>query len=336
MPAPLVSLHSSSPLVTRRHALRWLAAGALGAAALPAQAAWELVRVGGNDYVTAPGIKAFYKFGALERSGNVVAFKSPRLVMRLRTGSQEMYINSVKFMLSLPVLAHDGKVLISRVDLSKLIDPVLRPSHIASAPFTTVVIDPGHGGHDSGAKGVYNNEKTYTLDVGLRAGRLLQQRGLRVIMTRTTDTYPSLPARVALANATPNCVFVSVHFNHGGSSAQGIETYALAPQGTTRSRKEESTNDDARFQGNSRDSENIALATAIHASLLQQTGAPDRGIMRDRWFVLKGIERPGVLLECGFVSNPTECGRINQVAYRDKLAMGICSGIMNYRKALSR
>ena len=327
----------NSRFYTRRRALGLIAGGAALALAPKGEAAWKLVTLDGQEYVTVKGIKEFYKFTAVERSGATVALRSARLVLRLRSGSQEMYVNGVKFMLSLPVTSQENDVLVSRIDLSKLIDPVLRPSHIAKGPpFTTVVVDPGHGGHDSGARGVFGNEETYTLDTSMRLARLLQARGLKVLMTRTRDSYPSLPQRVAAANAAPSSIFVSVHFNSGGSNAQGVETYALAPQGTNRSRKEDNENDAVRFRGNSRDSENIALATAVHASMLYQLKAVDRGVLRDRWFLLKGIQTPGILVEGGFITSPAECAKIHTPQYRERLAGSIAAGIMNYRNALRR
>ena len=327
----------NSRFYTRRRALGLIAGGAALALAPKGEAAWKLITLDGQEYVTVKGIKEFYKFTAVERSGATVALRSARLVLRLRSGSQEMYVNGVKFMLSLPVTSQGNDVLVSRIDLSKLIDPVLRPSHIAKGPpFTTVVVDPGHGGHDSGARGVFGNEETYTLDTSLRLARLLQARGLKVLMTRTRDSYPSLPQRVAAANAAPSSIFVSVHFNSGGSNAQGVETYALAPQGTNRSRKEDNENDAVRFRGNSRDSENIALATAVHASMLYQLKAVDRGVLRDRWFLLKGIQTPGILVEGGFITSPAECAKIHTPQYRERLAGSIAAGIMNYRNALRR
>ena len=327
----------NSRFYTRRRALGLIAGGAALALAPKGEAAWKLITLDGQEYVTVKGIKEFYKFTAVERSGATVALRSARLVLRLRSGSQEMYVNGVKFMLSLPVTSQGNDVLVSRIDLSKLIDPVLRPSHIAKGPpFTTVVVDPGHGGHDSGARGVFGNEETYTLDTSMRLARLLQARGLKVLMTRTRDSYPSLPQRVAAANAAPSSIFVSVHFNSGGSNAQGVETYALAPQGTNRSRKEDNENDAVRFRGNSRDSENIALATAVHASMLYQLKAVDRGVLRDRWFLLKGIQTPGILVEGGFITSPAECAKIHTPQYRERLAGSIAAGIMNYRNALRR
>jgi N-acetylmuramoyl-L-alanine amidase len=91
-----------------------------------------------------------------------------------------------------------------------------------------------------------------------------------------------------------------------------------------------------RFRGNSRDSENIALATAVHASMLYQLKAVDRGVLRDRWFLLKGIQTPGILVEGGFITSPAECAKIHTPQYRERLAGSIAAGIMNYRNALRR
>jgi hypothetical protein len=89
-------------------------------------------------------------------------------------------------------------------------------------------------------------------------------------------------------------------------------------------------------RGNERDSENIALATAVHANCLYRLRGIDRGVKRDRFDVLTGIERPGILVEGGFVSNPAEGAKIHRPEYRENLADAIFGGIQNYRKALMR
>jgi N-acetylmuramoyl-L-alanine amidase len=295
---------------------------------------WTVKAMNGQDYVPLKNLRDFYQFTELDQDGSSYVLRSPKLVMRLRIGAEEVRINNVKFMLSVPLAEVEGQGFMSRVDLAKLIDPVLRPSRIAQDLFDTVVIDPGHGGHDSGGPGMFGNEKDYALDVGLRMGSMLQRFGLKVKLTRTTDVYPSLPSRTALANSLPRSIFVSLHFNHGPAQAHGIETYAIAPAGTTRSRKESSSADAVEFHGNERDAENIALATAVHAAVLFHLKPADRGIMRDRWLVLKGLERPGILFEGGFVTNPEEAAKINDGLYRARLAAALAQGIFNYRKAL--
>src|SRR5213594_3390241 len=101
----------------------------------------------------------------------------------------------------------------------------------APAPFTLVVLDPGHGGQDSGAMCGAIFEKDLTLDVAQRVDRLLQAQGLATVMTRVGDAYVSLADRAALANRVPNCIFVSIHFNeYNKPVASGVETYYAAHQ----------------------------------------------------------------------------------------------------------
>jgi N-acetylmuramoyl-L-alanine amidase len=295
---------------------------------------WELIRYQERDYVTASSIHKFYRFTNLETKGNSVWFRSSVLVMKATLGSQDLLINNIKFVLSDPVLELKGKPCFSRLDLCKLIDPVLRPSYIGSGSmFDTVILDPGHGGHDSGARGIYGYEKDFALKLAFAVKADLEKRGLKVVMTRSTDTFISLGNRVAYANKVPNSIYVSLHFNSGGSSATGIETFALTPQGASSAYGAAST-DAYSFNGNQRDSENIALATAIHASVVHHFRFVDRGVKRARWYVLKGLERPGVLFEGGFVTNPNDAKFIAADNFRQELASTLGQAIMNYRRAL--
>ncbi len=302
---------------------------------LPSNTSWEVVKKNGRDYVTAESMQRFFRFATLKRTGNHVWFNSVTVIMKAEIGSQDLLINSIKFILSHPVDESDGKALISRVDLCKLIDPVLRPSYITtSAPFDTVVIDAGHGGHDSGARGVYGFEKDFTLQMAKAVRTALQNRGVKVQMTRDTDVFIPLRGRVEVANAIPNSILVSLHFNSGGSSATGIETFALSPQGSSSTFMGERGWDTSSFSGNRQDSENIALATAVHAMVINKFKIVDRGIKRARFTVLTGCLRPGILFEGGFITNATECRLIAADNYRLLLANTIADGILNYRKAL--
>jgi N-acetylmuramoyl-L-alanine amidase len=297
---------------------------------------WELVHYQERDYVTANSIHRFYRFNNLSVEGNSVWFRSPVLIMKASSGSQELLINNIKFVMSYPVVELNGKMCFSRLDLCKLIDPVLRPSYISSTSgpiFDTVIIDPGHGGHDSGAKGIYGYEKDFTLKLAFKLKAMLEKQGIKVVMTRSTDVFMSLGGRVAVANKIPNSIYVSLHFNSGGSSATGIETFALSPQGSASVYGARET-DYVAFQGNQRDSENIALATAIHASVVHQFKLVDRGVKRARWHVLKGLQRPGVLFEGGFITNPSDGRLIAATNFQDALANNIGQAIMNYRRAL--
>lgn len=303
----------------------------------PAQGnVWKVVKVDGRDYVTGQSMQLFYRFSTHKVEGSHVWFRNPNLIIKGQVGSQELLVNNIKFVMSYPILYHGGQALFSRLDLCKLIEPVIRPSYIGSSEiFNTVVLDAGHGGHDSGSKGVYGYEKNYALAMVLVVREALIKRGFKVILTRSNDTFLTLQSRVALANKTPNSIFISIHFNSGGSAASGIETFALTPQGSASSLARGGGFSNSARVGNQYDSENIALATAVHAQVVHRFKLIDRGIKRARWTVLTGCNRPGILFEGGFVTNARECQLIASDQYRKALAEAIGDAVTNYRKALA-
>lgn len=299
-------------------------------------AGWEVLKHEGRDYISAASIQRFYNFGTYKVEGKHVWLRTTNLILKAELGSMDMLINNVKFILSYPVTEVSGKVAFSRLDLCKLIDPVLRPSYISDAdPFDTVVLDAGHGGHDSGAKGVYGYEKDFALKMALATKASLMRRGFKVIMTRGTDEFISRTGRVAIANKTPNSIFISLHFNSSdGSSATGIETFALTPTGASATLERGGGYNASGLTGNRQDSENIALATAVHAKVVSTYKLIDRGIKRAQWTVLTGCTRPGILFEGGFVTNANECRLIASDVYRNSLAETIADAVVNYRRAL--
>src|SRR2546423_12765914 len=162
-----------------------------------------------------------------------------------------------------------------------------------SRPSTTVVIDAGHGGHDRGGiAGQRVDEKTMNLDVAQRLKAVLQSSGYRVVMTRDSDVFIPLGTRVAIANQYRDAIFVCVHFNATPRrSANGIETYFY-----------------------SRDS--LALASAIHYYVNGVAPTPNRGVRRRGFYVLRNTRIPAVLVECGFLTNPTEAQYAQSGSYR--------------------
>jgi N-acetylmuramoyl-L-alanine amidase len=172
-----------------------------------------------------------------------------------------------------------------------------------SSPIT-VVIDAGHGGYDRGGiPGQRVSEKEMTLDVARRLRSVLQASGYRVVMTRDSDVFVPLGTRTAIANSQRNAIFVSVHFNSATRrGASGIETY---------------------FYG--RDS--LALASAVHHYVAGGAPSENRGVRRRGYFVLRRTNIPAVLVECGFLTNPTEAAYAQNASYRQKLAEAIASGV---------
>ena len=296
-----------------------------------AQGAWTVVKYDDRDYLTLRNVADFYKL-QYSQPGRSVTLQSPGCVIKGEIGSKELIINGVKFIMSSDLVEHDNDVLLSRLDLTKLVEPVLRPNRIRGTnAIHTIVIDPGHGGYDHGATSIYGNEKDFALDVGLRLRDLLLRKGLKVQMTRSTDTFIPLEERAAFANRFRDGIFVCIHFNAGSDFGTGIETYTLAPRFVP------STGDDSPSAsylvpcaGNVEDPENMALATAMHAALLSRLPMVDRGIKRARFCVLRLCTIPGVLIEGGFVSNAQEAQRIAQPSYRQAEAEAISLAINNY------
>lgn len=308
-------------------------------AAAPA-ATWDVAKIEGREYVSADSIKRFYDFTSMERSGNTLVLKNAKVQMKLSVGGTDCLMNNVKFVFSNEILSSGDKVYVSRLDLAKLIDPVLRPSYIQNAgDFRTVVLDPGHGGKDPGATNPLGTEAAYNIKVAEMVKKNLEAKGFKVVMTRTSDIYQSLQERVDIANAVKdNAIFVSIHFNSGGTSARGIETFTLSPPGVSHYGRDFRADDNQTRTGNEHDSANIALATAVHGTILTKLGTNtfDRGIKRARFSVLSGVCHPAILIEGGFMSHPYEARLIDNVRYQTALASGVFDAILKYRAAMTR
>ncbi len=306
----------------------------------PASAGWEIAKIEGREYVSVESIKRFYNFTNLKRSGGNISLDNAKVEMKLKAGGNECLMNSVKFVFSNPVAMIGDKPYVSRVDLAKLIDPVLRPNFIQNAgDFRTVILDPGHGGKDPGATNSIGTEATYNLKIAGMVKVLLESRGFKVVMTRQSNQYLSLQERVNLANQVKeSAIYISIHFNSGGRAARGIETFTLSPPGVSHYGSQLKAADHQTRAGNHHDSANIALATSVHGSILRRLGKNtfDRGIKRARFSVLSGVRHPAILLEGGFMSHPYEARLIDHPDYQKALAGGIVDAIGKYRFAVSR
>ncbi len=315
-----------------RHLLVLVASALFVLSAQPSAAApmkWDIASIEGVDYVKLRDVWKFYKFTPRSGRKDCISYGAGNRVVSVRPSHQDFYVNNYRYILSYPVRDVNGQLMISTLDMKKLVDPVLRPRYSAAmGTVTTVVIDAGHGGHDSGAVSAYAREKDCNLAVALKLKRKLEKKGFKVVMTRDGDYFLTLKQRVDIANATPNSIFVSIHHNAGRTAAEGIETFTLAPHGTTSPFAR--TQRHADLCGNDQDSENIALATAVHSRAILSTKAFDRGIQRARFSVLCTIQRPAILFEGGFVSNAAEGRKISSNSYREKLAESICQGVVSY------
>jgi N-acetylmuramoyl-L-alanine amidase len=177
-----------------------------------------------------------------------------------------------------------------------------------SRSFTTVVVDAGHGGRDSGAYRRYGPpEKMVTLDVATRLSRKLRESQFNVVMTRTNDVFVPLDTRVNVENSTPNSVFVSIHFNDSRRrGVKGFETYYRSPYAAE-------------------------LAQNIQNRLCSVQGAVNRGVHTADYRVVRKAIYPAVLVECGYLSNRSEGHEARNGDYRELLADKIAQAIVEQR-----
>jgi len=308
------------------------------AGALPAPAAWNIIMRDNRRYVSIEDVATFYKMSRPVSEGTKFRLTGTGTSIVGTENGRDVLINGVKYVLCFPMVTQNGKTLISAMDVVKIIEPILRPQKIKNATAVrTVILDAGHGGHDSGARGPLGAEKDAALDVVLRAKKLLQENGYQVRCTRLTDTFIPLENRADFANKHTNAIFVAVHFNKSSTGGgTGLETYCLAPRGVP-SMDEENLrySDFVQYPGHARDPENVALATCVHAALVRTLGLTDRGIKRARFVVIKNIKIPGILVEGGFMSGAPDYQLIATPAYRQKMAQSILDGVNRYKKAVT-
>ncbi len=219
-----------------------------------------------------------------------------------------------------------NQVFVHALDLKKNIEPLLQDFIPSTKTNRLIVIDPGHGGLNAGTRSVIDglNEKEFTLDWARRLEPLLATNGWQVLLTRTNDIDLPLAARVAFADDHRADLFISLHFNSAGTNGDeaGIETFCLTPAGMRSTLTREYEDNPALvFTNNFFDADNLQYAMRLHRALLKECGFVDRGVRRARFLgVLRGQNRPAVLLEGGYLSNPSEARNIADPEFRQKLA----------------
>lgn len=233
-------------------------------------------------------------------------------------------------------------------------------SAFAVSPVMTVVIDPGHGGDDTGAKGPSGtDEKDITLSIATKlAVELREKLGAMVLLTRETDVFVPLEERTAFANANRADLFISIHVNAAANrDARGIETFFLSMDATDEDSRrlaafENSVGpaaDDASFEGGgdlrdilldmvstSSHHESAMLAEAVHMSMLGATGREGRGIKQAPFTVLVGATMPAILVEVGFISNPSEGKLLASKKEQALAASAIADGVASFRDLTAR
>lgn len=294
------------------------------------------VVINGQNYVSlASWAKANgFRVATLTRDKVILTSSTSRLVFN--TDSAESEINGVDVRLSYPVAKG---ALIAQLDLDSTVRPLVFPrQYLDYDKVTTICLDAGHGGKDTGNRVhsyYWHNEKTYTLLLAQELRRQLESIGFKVVLTRSKDVYVDLPQRPAMANKANADLFISLHFNATSSSkdeVKGVETYCITPVGAASSNAQGEGANHSAVTANRYERRSFLFAYEMQKSLVQNLHAVDRDVRRARFAVLRDAQMPAILIEGGYMTNPSEGKNIFDADYRKQMAAAIVKGITNYRK----
>ncbi|MDR2432512.1 MAG: N-acetylmuramoyl-L-alanine amidase [Puniceicoccales bacterium] len=266
------------------------------------------------------------------------SFGTKGIVFAFKDDSRIFTFKKILMPLGFPAIKRYGRYYVDSSDYKYHIQPLLPTTKHHRKKLKIIALDAGHGGEDNGAIAQWDKlqEKFLTMDVCLRLAKLLEKSGYKVVLTRSQDKKVPLPERTQTANRAKVDLFISIHFNSAPSaSASGIETFILTPSTQASSYQISSRNAHENFVGNEFDSLNTVLGYCLQSSLTEKTLAIDRGVKHGTFVVLRDLKCPGILVECGFLSNREECKRIASSAYRDTLAQSIFDGIVKFDNLLS-
>lgn len=266
------------------------------------------------------------------------SLRSGQETFEFRTGSQAAQWAGLEIRLGFAPQWINEQPYLNSIDLEKTVLPLLKGA-AGPASAGPIVLDPGHGGEDSGTTSAVNGckEKELTLDWANRVKAVLEHKGLSVILTRSNDANVPLSDRVIVSQEAKAALFVSLHFNStaGNPNESGIETYCLTPPGAPSTITRNYQDDPAQtFPNNAFDVQNVQLAASIHRALIHETGRTDRGVRRARFLsVLRGQQCPAVLIEGGYLSNPLEARKLSQSEYRQQLAEAVAGAVESWVSA---
>jgi N-acetylmuramoyl-L-alanine amidase len=258
-------------------------------------------------------------------------------VFEITAGNRTAVWNGLNLDLGFAPQMIKGQPWLHALDLLNTLEPLAIQPAVFGKTNPIIVIDPGHGGYNYGAKSILSDrhEKEFALDWALRLEPLLRRQGWRVFLTRTSDVDVSLPDRVAFADMVKADLFISLHFNSTDqpqtqTTPGGIETYCLTPVGMPSSLTRQYEDAQNRvYPNNAFDVENYHYAARLHRAIVEATQRKDRGVRRARFMgVLREQNRPAVLLEGGYLTHPVEARLIATVHYREKLAQAVAQALM--------
>lgn len=273
------------------------------------------------------------KFGATasqDKDSDLWVIEKGASKLTVKEDSRMATLDGVSIWLDSPVTQTRGRWVIGQSDEAIVLQSAFGTAE-APPGINLIVIDPGHGGTEDGSKnkGQALVEKELNLDLSLRLQKHLESLGFKTVLTRYDDRQVDLKKRPEIANAAGADLFISVHFNAAqNKDANGLETYLLTPTGQISTGDTElSEKEKLGYPGNRFDLQNFQLAYRIQKSMIGRLKRTDRGVKKARWAVLKNLDCPGVLVECGFVSNQSEAQLVGTAGYRERMAMALADAI---------
>jgi N-acetylmuramoyl-L-alanine amidase len=331
--------HSSFVCVTFRKVSKVIAPFCWLLAMVTMSHSWEIIKFEGREFVKLEEVATFYQLGQpTSFGGNRIRLAGAYGSLTFSIGSHEADINGIRHWLCFPITELRGQPLLSRTDLSKTIEPLMRPERIVPRRrVETVIIDPGHGGEDHGARGRWTyDEKDLALESARHLKDELERDNLRTVLTRTRDQFVSLEDRARETQRHRNAIFVSLHFNHGGPNGRGTEVFAITPRGAPATMQARPNSGDfIRLSGHAYDTHSLLLADAIERRIAPLHGAENsRGVKRARFHVLRESWCPAVLVEGGFLSNRQDAARISRRDFTKRFAQAVRQGIRDYLESL--
>jgi N-acetylmuramoyl-L-alanine amidase len=277
----------------------------------------------------ANGWSAPERFGGGTNLVYQVTTPEGRLVLKI--GSRIASWAGVDLWLGFAPQLSNSQPMVHTLDVEKNFTPLTASLTLPAANERVLVIDPGHGGDNLGAKSAFTHhyEKEYTLDWAIRLKPLAEARGWKVFLTRTRDMDVALSNRVEFAEQHHADLFISLHFNSAGATQTGLETYCFTPVGMTSHVTRGYEDPPAVAQPNNAfDLQNLQYAYRFQKAVLAAVPMPDRGVRRARFMgVLRGQNRPAVLIEGGYLSNPEEARLIDKSSHRQKLAEAVANAL---------
>ncbi len=270
---------------------------------------------------------------SINQDKKLLILKNESNTMGFELDSKDAVINGVKVSLLNAVSSENNSPLISEEDLTYIIKPILYPrSTLKKEKVKTIIIDPGHGGKDTGTLGTKTREKDIVMPIAKKLAKVLTSEGYKVILTRGSDKFIPLRDRPGVISKYNGDLFISIHANHASNpDTKGFETFVLAPQGTASTYSKEPSF--TMENGNIWNLNNELLGYEIQKALVM-TGRENRSLKHCRFVVLRFATKPAILVETGFLSNKEEEEFLSSNSGQEKIAEALACGINEYAKIM--